>query len=224
MLRFYSLGLYFSSILTQQGSKLWLSVPTAICGAELDTIDRKQLQKELKGYRMRVSFTAGHMNRKAVMSDDLIKLAQEAMRLEYNVSKLYMIFRDAHPDDAAFWWQLVIEESNHAALIRSGLEYFMPAGLFPVEMLSSMEELQEANKELEFLLEKYMDDPPSRETAFNVALKMEMSAGEIHFQQTMTKSADSKVLAMFQRLNQDDKDHAKRIRAYMKENQITIQS
>jgi hypothetical protein len=51
-----------------------------------------------------------------------------------------------------------------------------------------------------------------------------MSAGEIHFQNTMTKSADSKVLEMFQKLNQDDKDHAKRIRAYMKENQIAIQS
>ena len=158
------------------------------------------------------------------MSKDLIKLAQEAMRLEYNVSKLYMIFRDTYPQDADFWWQLVIEEGNHAALIKSGLDYFMPAGLFPEGMLPSMEELQEANKELEALIEKYAANPPSRETAFNVALKTEMSAGEIHFQQTMTKSADSKVLAMFQKLNQDDKDHAKRIRAYMKENQIAIQT
>ena len=158
------------------------------------------------------------------MSHNLIKLAEEAMRLEYNVSKLYMIFRDAYPEDAAFWWQLVIEEGNHAALIKSGLDYFMPAGVFPEKMFPAMEELQEANKELESLLEKYTADSPSRETAFNVALKMEMSAGEIHFQQVMTKSADSKVLAMFQKLNQDDKDHAKRIRAYMEENKIAIQT
>ncbi|OQY07310.1 MAG: hypothetical protein B6I25_02140 [Planctomycetales bacterium 4572_13] len=171
-----------------------------------------------------MDFTVGTMNRKAMMSNDLIQLAQEAMRLEYNVSKLYMIFRDAYPDDAAFWWQLVIEESNHAALIKSGLEYFMPSEIFPVEMLASMEELQGANKELESLLEKYVADTPSREAAFNVALKIEMSAGEIHFQKAMAKSTDSKVLAIFQRLNQDDKDHAKRIRAYMKENQIAIQS
>jgi ferritin len=158
------------------------------------------------------------------MSEDLIKLAQEAMRLEYNVSKLYMIFRDAYPQDAAFWWQLVIEEGNHAALIKSGISYFMPAELFPDGMLPAMEEMQEANKELESLIEKYAANPPSRETAFSVALKTEMSAGEIHFQNTMTKSADSKVLEMFQKLNQDDKDHAKRIRAYMKENQIMIQT
>ncbi|MCD6174727.1 MAG: hypothetical protein J7K65_03030 [Planctomycetes bacterium] len=158
------------------------------------------------------------------MDNNLIKLAEEAMRLEYNVSKLYMIFRDAYPEDEQFWWQLVIEEGNHAALIKSGLDYFMPVGLFPDGMLPLMEELQEANKELGSLLEKYTANPPSRETAFNVALKTEMSAGEIHFQNTMTKSADSKVLAMFQKLNQDDKDHAKRIRAYMKENQIAVQS
>ena len=158
------------------------------------------------------------------MDNDLMNLAKGAMRLEYNVSKLYMIFRDTYPQDADFWWQLVIEEGNHAALIKSGLDYFMPAGLFPDEMLPSMEELQKANKGLESLLKQYEANPPSRETAFNVALKTEMSAGEIHFQKTMTKSADSKVLEMFQKLNQDDKDHAKRIKAYMKENKIAIQT
>ena len=158
------------------------------------------------------------------MGNDLIKLAEEAMRLEYNVSKLYMIFRDTHPEDADFWWQLVIEEGNHAALIKSGLEYFAPVVSLPEEMFPAMEEMVKANKNLESLLKQYTAELPSRETAFNVALKTEMSAGEIHFQQVMTKSADSKVLAMFQKLNQDDKDHAKRIRAYMKDNNIAIQS
>jgi hypothetical protein len=92
---------------------------------------------------------------------DMVQLAEEAMRLEYNVSKLYMIFRDTHPEDAAFWWQLVIEEGNHAALIKSGRDYFMPVVSLPEEMFPSMKEMQEANKELGSLLEKYADDPPS---------------------------------------------------------------
>ena len=154
------------------------------------------------------------------MENDLIQLANEAMRLEYNVSKLYMIFRDSHPEDAEFWWKLVIEESNHAALIKSGLDYFMPEGYFPDEIFPSMDELQKTNRELVSLLEKYINHPPSRETAFNLALKIEMSAAEIHFQNTMTKSTDSEVLKLFQTLNQDDKDHAKRIRVYMKEKGI----
>ena len=155
------------------------------------------------------------------MENDLLQLANEAMRLEYNVSKLYMIFRDAHPEDAKFWWSLVIEESNHAALIKSGIDYFMSEGFFPNEIFPAMEDLQEANKELVSLLEKHVNNPPTREEAFKIALKVEISAGEIHYQSAMAKSADgSKMLELFQRLNQDDKDHAKRIRAYMKEKGI----
>jgi ferritin len=157
------------------------------------------------------------------MENDFVELAEEAIKLEFNVSKLYMIFRDTHPEDADFWWQLVIEEGNHAALIKSGLEYFMPVGVFPEGMLPPMKDLHETNIEIESLLEKYAAEPPSRETAFNTALNIEMSAGEMHFQRTMTKDADSKILKLFQKLNEDDKDHAKRIRDYMKDNQITVQ-
>ena len=151
---------------------------------------------------------------------DLLKIANEALQLEYNVSKLYLIFRYAFPDDADFWWRLVLEENNHAALIKSGRDHFIPEGVFPHEIFPSMDELKKANKVLLSLLDKYENSPPTRKEAFNLALKTELSAGEIHFQRTMTKSTDSKVLNIFQKLNQDDKDHAKRIRAYMKQEGI----
>jgi hypothetical protein len=155
------------------------------------------------------------------LSNDLSQLADEAIQLEYNVSKLYMIFRDAHQEDSEFWWKLVIEESNHAALIRSGKDFFMQAKAFPAEILpASIEELQQANKDLMAALDKYESNPPTREKAFNVALRAEMDAGEIHFQKAMTKSSDSKLLILFQKLNQDDKDHIKRIRDYMNKHGI----
>ena len=165
----------------------------------------------------------GVLDWRLIMKEHIDKLAEEAMRLEYNVSKLYMIFRDAHPEDEQFWWQLVIEESNHAALIKSGVEYFIPVDAFPDGMFPDMKDLQQANAQLKSLLEQYATNPPSREAAFNIALKTEISAGEMHFQRAMTKKADSDLLRLFQKLNQDDKDHAKRIRAYMQEHQILIQ-
>ena len=151
---------------------------------------------------------------------DLLQLANEAIQLEYNVSKLYMIFRNAYPEDTEFWWELVIEENNHVDLIKSGRDFFMPEGLFPYEIFPSMDDLKEANKVLLSLLDKYENFPPTREEAFNLALKTELSAGEIHFQGAMTKSTDSQVLDLFQKLNQGDKDHAKRIRDYMKQKGI----
>jgi hypothetical protein len=56
--------------------------------------------------------------------------------------------------------------------------------------------------------------------AFNIALRLEQSAGEIHFQDYMTSEADSEMDRIFKRLNQDDKDHAKRIQSYMTQHNI----
>lgn len=150
------------------------------------------------------------------MSDKLTQLAEEAIRLELNIARLYLLFHDICPEDIEFWRTLVIEENNHAALIRSGIEFFVEAGFFPVEILPpSILELHQANQKLLSLIEQYDNKPPSREEAFKIALETERSAGEIHFQRMMTKSADSRVVELFQKLNLDDKDHAKRIQAYM---------
>ena len=70
------------------------------------------------------------------------------------------------------------------------------------------------------MLEKYHNQPPSRQEAFNIALETERSAGEIHFQRLVTNQAESKVIDLFQKLNEDDHDHAERIQIYMQDNGI----
>ena len=156
--------------------------------------------------------------------DELAPLAEEAIRVEQHISNLYLIFFEAFPEDAEFWWQLVIEEKNHAALIRSGLEYFLPAGRFPAEMLPPMVAgLRKTNQRLAGIIEGFHKKPPSREEAFNTALRVEQSAGEIHFQRAMTKEADSDIMELFQQLNKDDMDHADRIQSYMQQKGIQIE-
>ena len=156
--------------------------------------------------------------------DELAPLAEEAIRVEQHISNLYLIFFEAFPEDAEFWWQLVIEEKNHAALIRSGLEYFLPAGRFPAEMLPSMlDGLRKTNRRLTDMIEGFHKKPPSRQEAFNTALQVEQSAGEIHFQRAMTKEADSDIMEIFQQLNKDDMDHANRIQSYMEQKGIQIE-
>jgi len=157
------------------------------------------------------------------MQEEFSLLIDESIQLEHNVAKLYSIFHATFPEDADFWWQLVIEEKTHAALIRAGKESFAPIGKFPVELLSSsLQKLREANKKAVTLTRKYLDTPPSREEAFNIALEFEQSAGEIHFQHFMEKKADTQVIKIFQKLNKDDKDHAIRLRSYMEKHGIRI--
>ena len=153
------------------------------------------------------------------MENELRQLADEAIQLELNIAKLYMIFQDVCPHDVEFWWDMVIEEQNHAALLRSGVEFFMQAGLFPDEILPvSIADIQQANEKLISLIEKYDQKPPSRKEAFMIALQTELSTGEIHYQHLMTKATESRVVKLFQKLNEEDKDHAQRIQTYMKNN------
>jgi hypothetical protein len=155
------------------------------------------------------------------MDKKISALIRESTQLELNVAELYLVFYRFFPDDADFWWKLVIEEEAHAALFRSIEESFVPAGVLPDELLSSpLDSIQKTNAEIVALIAGFKSAPPSREEAFNIAYKLEESAGEIHFQKFMTKNTESTIGGIFQRLNGDDKDHADRIRSYMERHGI----
>lgn len=150
------------------------------------------------------------------MTQSLPQLLEESIKLELNVSELYEIFSSAFLEDADFWKKLSLEEENHAVLIKLVKVELLSSDEFPSEILSSsLENLIEANNRLISLLKEYKDNPPSREKAFNVALSIEESAGEIHYQNATKMTSDLEYIKTFQRLNKDDKDHSERIRKYM---------
>ncbi len=158
------------------------------------------------------------------MNDSVTSLFEESINLELSVSNIYACFLELFPGDADFWWKLVLEEKNHAALIQSGKLYFATLGEFPQELLAPvLRNLKDTNNLIMNLTEKYANTPPSREEAFNIAYKIENSAGEIHFQKFMDERSDSKKDNIFKELNKNDKDHAMRIRRYMEEHGILLQ-
>ena len=155
--------------------------------------------------------------------EDLRKLIDEAIQLELNVAEVYLSFHYRFPEDAGFWWKIAIEEKNHAALLRNGKQFFLDAGMFPDELVGpSLEALIDANNELERILEQEKGgNPPSRAATLNLAIKLEELAGEIHFQNAMQQAKyPSEAIKLFQSLNEDDKDHADRIRNYMRQKGI----
>lgn len=136
------------------------------------------------------------------MNNEVTSLIDESINLELNVSDIYSFFHQLFPGDAEFWWKLVLEEKNHAALIRSGREYFEPANKFPHNLLHhSLQYLKDTNSELRAQIKKFEKNPPSREEALNIALKIEDSAGELHFQKFMEEEANSTVDNIFKKLN-----------------------
>jgi hypothetical protein len=157
------------------------------------------------------------------MDVELCRIFDESIKLEGNVGDLYVMFQDALPEDAGFWRELIIEERRHAALLETGKTYFAPVSESSVGLLACrLDDLQEINAYLVKLFGRYKRKSPSREEAFNTALQIERSAGEIHFQEFMEKEADSRYAELFQKMNTYDKDHESRIKAYMNDHGIQI--
>ncbi len=159
------------------------------------------------------------------MKEDYRQVIEESIRIELQVAELYLLFFHYLPQDKGFWWKIALEEKNHAALIRSLLDLSEELQEFPEDMFSSsLVELVETNSMLSTLIEKFTAEPPDRETAFNTALKIEESAGELHYQGFMENGKDSnmKIAEIFRQLNREDKDHSIRIRAYMLKNNINL--
>ena len=157
------------------------------------------------------------------MKDNIDQIFDESIKLEINVSDLYLVFYNMFPVDAKFWWSLVLEEKHHAALLQSGKEHFEPVHQFPHDILdSNLNELKEANSKIEDIFKECKNNPPSRLEAFNIALEIENGAGEVHFQEFMSKDKSSYLNEIFKELNKDDKEHASRISSYMKNNGVLV--
>jgi len=151
----------------------------------------------------------------------LAELVAESVELELNAAGIYALFHFAFPEDAAFWWQLHLEERNHASLLRSIKETFLPISVFPeAYALPTLEQLKKTNNRLQELLTEYRKQPPDRTEAFHVALEIESSAGEIHFQRFAEKQHQDKIDKIFSQLIRDDRDHLQRIQRYMQERGI----
>jgi CheY-like chemotaxis protein len=147
----------------------------------------------------------------------LEQFIDEAIQLELNAAKIYLIFSEAIPEDANFWATLAWEEKNHAAALKTGKDVLVPMDQFPGEILPNViQTLFDTNLWLNSLKEKFSETKPDRETAFAIAIKIESSAGEQHFQRVMESPTDSNVIRIFQELCEDDIHHLSRIREYMK--------
>ena len=156
------------------------------------------------------------------MKNDLAQIfLDEARQLELIVAELYALFAKSFPEDYDFWHQLAHEEKDHAVLI----DAIRANPKLSKQFVSSsapelLKEIQEINEWLSLLKGEFSEGKPDRKTAFATAAKIEESAGEINYQNFMTKQTDSWILIGLQHIHKYDLDHLERLKKYMKENNI----
>lgn len=145
----------------------------------------------------------------------------ESIRLELNMSDLYRLLSITFPEDEEFWATLSGEEIHHAALIRSVNELFLAERVVPRYLLSDFtQQIHQSNQIIAREIESIRQNTPSREEVFRLAFTLESSAGEIHYQRMVSGIANSMVEEIFQKLNGDDKFHARRILNYARQNNL----
>ena len=150
------------------------------------------------------------------MNPARIRLIHKMILLENNIGLLYACFGEQFPEDRPFWKKLAIEESNHASLLFTHLEYILDSKELSEQLLSAKEEtLAAINERVEKLIFDLRTLSLSREDAFGVALQLEQSAGEIHFQNTTDKNGAAVPFFIFESLSSADKDHVRKITEYM---------
>jgi len=156
------------------------------------------------------------------MKQEVNNYIDEAVNLELNVSRLYFRFYELFPEDADFWWKLTLEEKNHAALLENLKHVIRLVGNPPGELMAlRSDDIKNANSRVQTELDKINPDI-SRSDAFSIAIMIEESAGEIHYQAFIDDDDLPKEYRVFQKLNMDDKDHAESMRSYAASHNIIL--
>lgn len=101
------------------------------------------------------------------MGNEIIDILNESIKLELNVAELYMLFYEIFPEDSNFWWDLSLEEKNHASLLRSGLDFIKSSEMFPREFLApAIDKLHEINTMIVGLIKEYREEKPTKKRHF----------------------------------------------------------
>ena len=143
------------------------------------------------------------------------EMLKQSIALEKAIGQLYKLFQSNYEEDRAFWERMAEDEEHHANILE-GLSSWITMGVDTSKFLvSDLQELCDKNAAIEAIIERVKEKTPTRETAFNLAYKIEFTASEVHFQKIMTENTDSKLLHAMQELCNADKNHQKRIRKMM---------
>lgn len=149
---------------------------------------------------------------KSSAPNDYLERLSTSIELELAVAVLYEEVSHRYSNLKAFFWQLSLEERNHASLLKSLRDTFAPVAIVAPSLLyPATESLAETIAGIRnFTAKIAAENVPEREV-LEFAHTLEQTAGEEHYQQYMSVAPQSPEHRMLQRLNHDDKDHASRI-------------
>ena len=140
------------------------------------------------------------------------ELLREAIQAETNMAELYKWYAEVFLEDKDFWETISEEEKKHASLIRLAQDILSEEQLSQLFIYDNLDKLKQVNNLLRSLIAKYQETPPEKTEAYRNAANLESSSFESFYQKKMTSVPQTEDINVLQKLNEDRRDHAKRIK------------
>jgi rubrerythrin len=150
------------------------------------------------------------------MPEEMSKSLGVCIAVEAMTAEIYHAFSRLFPQVKDFWYDLALSEENHtnilllaAGLHRAGTqtEDIAPRSLYQVQETFTL--VSDSKK-------RVGTNNLSIKEAFEMALQIENSTGEIYFQQVITQQTDSEVILGLRELLVDEQLHNIKIQSFMK--------
>ena len=149
------------------------------------------------------------------MSNELLKLIDKSVELEYNMEFLYHDFAVKQKEHENFWYFLAKEESEHGSLI-ADFKPLVEMNQYSIELaFVDLKELDYMNQLIVELRKQYATENYNIADTLNLSLILESSAAEQHYWYVVENSSDDKVINAFKFLAKADDSHKVRIKNYM---------
>jgi len=133
------------------------------------------------------------------MGDKEVRLIEAMIQTKLNIAEIYSIFSRAVPEDYIFWSELSMEKTNHATILKSGKDIFMPTAGFQLKKFSDdIQTLTDTKNWLFSLIAKYSIEPPNRATTFETALLIEKSTSESCSRSPMGRMSQPENMILFE--------------------------
>ncbi len=139
-------------------------------------------------------------------------LLEAAVKIEERVSLLYFLYHTIFKDDSDFWYGLMVEEKDHAAVLKFA-QLLLSDEEFPGEVLyNNIQELENIVETIDKKIELFESNTPGKAEAYGFAVEIESSGFEKYYNDLMKSETDDRVIDIMQKINNSETDHAERIR------------
>ena len=131
------------------------------------------------------------------------------------MAEFYRLFARLFGEDREFWSEMMQEEIKHGRLLHTELESLCRAGILTEEAIpSDLDALFLEGSSITDLFLDLQESPPTRARAFAIALALENSMSERHYRSYMYTDPAAPARRLLASIDQEEKDHVKKIEHY----------